>query len=81
VSLYFAECRYNTNFKWPYFRTAGGYDHMLGHAGSAICIVHTDLTLTWSKVKITDLLKLKIALFYVYLRYFGVALTTDGSLW
>jgi len=57
VSLYFAECRYNTNFKWLYFRTAGGYDHMLRHASSAICIVHTDLTSTWSKVKVTDLLK------------------------
>jgi len=24
-----AECRYYTNFKWPYFRTAGGYGHMI----------------------------------------------------
>jgi len=33
--------RYHTNFKWPYFRTAGGYGHMVGHAGSPICIAHT----------------------------------------
>ena len=32
---------------------------MVGNAGSPICIVHADMTLTWSKVKVkvTDLLK------------------------
>ena len=44
-------------FKWLHFSTAGGYSDMVGHAGSRICTVHTDLTLTWSKVKVTDLLK------------------------
>jgi len=54
----FAECRYYWDFKWPYFRTAWGYSHMVGQAGSPICIAHTDMTLTWSKVKVkvTDLL-------------------------
>ena len=76
VSSNFAERRYYTNLKSPYFRSAGGYGHMAGHAGSPMCIAHTDVTLTWSKVKVTELLK--IALFYVYLRhYFGIALTTD----
>jgi len=42
VSSSFAECRYYTNFKWPYFCTAGGYGHMVGYA---ICIAHTDVTL------------------------------------
>jgi len=50
------KCRYYTNFKWPYFHTAGGYGHMVRHAGGPICIAHTDVTLTWSKVKVTDLL-------------------------
>jgi len=66
--------------KRPYFRTAGGYCHMVGHA----CIAHTDVTLTWSMVKVkvtvTDL-KFWKPLFYIYLlRYFAVALTTDGWL-
>jgi len=58
VSWNFAECRYCTNFKWPYFRTAGCYGHAVGHAGSHISIAHTDMTLTWPKVKVklTDLL-------------------------
>jgi len=30
----FAECRYYTNFKWPYFRTTGGYGDMIGHAST-----------------------------------------------
>ena len=55
----FVECRYYTNFKWPYFRTAGGYGHMVGHTGSSIHIAHTDVTLTWSKVKVTDLLSFR----------------------
>jgi len=62
MSSNFVECQYYTNFKWPYFRTAGGYGHMVVHTGSPICIAHTDLTSTWSKIKVTDLLKL-IALF------------------
>jgi len=59
VSSNFAECRYYTNFKWPYFRNAGGYGHMVGQAGSPMCIVHTDVTLTWSKVNVTDLLNFR----------------------
>jgi len=47
----FAECRYYTNFKRPYFRTASRYSHMVGYAGSA-SIVHADMTLTRSKVKV-----------------------------
>jgi len=35
-----AECRYYTNFKWPYFRTAWGYSLMVGQAGSSIYILH-----------------------------------------
>ena len=68
------------NFKWPYFPAAGGYGHMVGHAGSPICIAHTDVTLTSSKVEVIDLLKFrKLQFFYVYLvHYFGVTLTTDG---
>jgi len=48
VSSNFAKCRYYTNFKWPYFRTAGRYGHMVGHADSPIhvCIANTDVTLT-----------------------------------
>jgi len=46
VSSNFSECRYHTNFKWPYFRTAEGYGHMVGHAGSPICIAHIAVTLT-----------------------------------
>jgi len=34
------------NFKWRYLRTAGGYGHIVRHAGSPACIVHTDVTLT-----------------------------------
>jgi len=52
-------CQYYMNFKWPYFPNAWGYGHMVGHAGSPICIAQADMTLTWSKVKVkvTDLLK------------------------
>lgn len=32
---------------------------MVGHAGSSVCIAHVDMTLTWSKVKVTDLLKFR----------------------
>jgi len=31
VNSNFAECQHYTNFKWPYFRTAWGYIHVLGH--------------------------------------------------
>jgi len=57
MGLNFVECRYYTNFKWTYFHTAGGYGNMVRHAGSPICIAYTDVTLTWSevKVKVTDL--------------------------
>jgi len=56
-----AECRYHTDFKWPHSRTAGGYGHTVGHAGCPIHTAHTDVILTWSKVKVmvTDLLKLR----------------------
>jgi len=49
------------NLKWPCFCTAGGCGHMVGYGGSPICIAHTDVTLTWSKVKVkvTDLLKFR----------------------
>ena len=58
-SYHFAECRHFAKFKWPYFHTACGYSHMLGHGGSSVCIVHVDMTLTQSKVniKVTGLLK------------------------
>jgi len=42
----FVDYRYYTNFKLSYFHTTGGYHHMVGHAGSPICIAHTDVTLT-----------------------------------
>jgi len=56
MSSNFAQCRHYTNFKWPYFRTAGGhYRHMVGHAASPICIAHTNVTFTSSKVKVNSL--------------------------
>ena len=48
----FAECRYCTKFKWPYFATARCYTYMVGYAGSPTCTVHVDLTLTRSKVNV-----------------------------
>ena len=59
MSSNFAECWYYTNFKWPYFPNGWGYSHMVRHAGSPICIAHADMTLTWSKVKVTGLLKFR----------------------
>jgi len=60
VRLYFAECRYYTNFKSPYFRTAWDYGHMVEQAGSPLCIAHDDAgtTLTWYKfrIKVTNVL-------------------------
>jgi len=44
--------RYFTKFKWPYFGTAWGYSQTVGHADSTTCIVHADVTLTRSKVKV-----------------------------
>ena len=48
----FAEGRYFTDFKWPYFGTAWYYSHVVGRAGSPSCTVYVDMTLTWSKVKV-----------------------------
>ena len=56
MSTNFAECQHYTNFKWPYFCTAWGYGHMVRYAGSPILTAHTDVTLTWSKVNVTDFL-------------------------
>jgi len=59
-------------FQMSIFPLLEVYDHMVGHAGarSSICIAHTDVTLTWSKVKVTDLLKFRKLLLYVYLLLF-----------
>jgi len=58
---------------------------MVRHVGNPTCVVHADMTLIQSKVKIkvTGFLTFrklpKIALFYVYLlRHFGMKLKTDG---
>ena len=55
----FAECRYFTKFKWPYFGSASRYSQMVGYAGSTTGIVHADVTLTRSKVKVTGLLNFR----------------------
>ena len=57
VSSNFAECRHCTDFKWPYFCIAWGWSHTVGLAGSPTGIVHANVTLTQSKVKIMGLLK------------------------
>ena len=44
-----AECRYYRTFKRPYFHNQSD---MVGCAGSPICIVQADITLTRSKVKV-----------------------------
>jgi len=84
----FAESRYFTKFKLPYFGSAWGYSQMVGQAGSSTYIVHADMTLTRSKFKIivTGLINFrklqKIALFYVYLlRHFRVELKTHDWYW
>jgi len=59
VSSNFAECQYYTNFKWPYFRIAWGYSHISSPVGSSTHIVHADVTLTRSKVKVMELLKFR----------------------
>jgi len=56
VSSNFAEYRYVTKFKWPYFGTAWDYSDMVRQVGSPTCIVHADVTLTPSKVKVTGFL-------------------------
>ena len=58
-SLKFSECRYFT--KWPYFGTEWRYSQMVGHSGSTTGIVHADMALTRSKVKVevTGLLNLR----------------------
>jgi len=48
----FAECRYFTKFKWPYFDSASRYSQIVGYAGSTTGIVHADVTLIRSKVKV-----------------------------
>ena len=48
----FPECRYFTTFKWPCFGTAWRYSQMVGYDGSPKGIVHADMTLTRSKVKV-----------------------------
>jgi len=52
MSSNFTKCRYFTKFKWLYFGSALGYSHMVGRAGSPTRIVHIDMTLTGSKVKV-----------------------------
>ena len=79
----FVECRYVTNVKWLYFHTAGSYGHMIGRARSPTRIVHVDVTVTRSKVKVAGLLNVrklpKSAKVCVYLlRHFRVELKTDG---
>jgi len=48
----FAECQHYRTFIGLYFRIAWCYSHMVGYAGSPIRIVHADMTLTRSKVKV-----------------------------
>ena len=55
----FAECRYFTKLKWPYFGTGWRYSHMVGYAGSPTYTAYVDMTLTRSKVKITGLLNFR----------------------
>ena len=50
----FTDCRYFTKFKWPYFSNAWCYSHVLGHASSPTHPVYVIVTLTRSKVKVTD---------------------------
>ena len=82
----FAVCRCFTKFKWSYFRSAWCYSHVLGHASSPTCTVYVDMTLTRSKVKVTDHLNFRQlptnAHFQVYLlRHFPLELKTDGWYW
>jgi len=42
-----------------YFGTGWCYSHMVGYTGSPIYTVYVDVTLTWSKVKVTGLLNFR----------------------
>jgi len=53
------ECRYFMKFEWSYFGSACCCSHMVGHAGSLTGIVHADVILTQSKVKVTGLLNFR----------------------
>jgi len=53
LSCDFVECRRYRTFKEPYFSIAWGSSHVVGYAGSPVCILHADMTLTRSKVKVT----------------------------
>ena len=55
----FVHYRYLTTFKWPYFGTAWRYSQTVGHAGSTTGIVHADVSLNRSKVKVTGLLNFR----------------------
>jgi len=82
----FADCWYFTKFKWPYFRSAWCYSYVLGHATSPTRTAYVDVTLTQSKVKVTDHLNCRQlainAHFQVYLLCrFRLELKTDGWRW
>jgi len=53
VTSDFVECRRYMTFKEPYFSIAWGSSHVVGYAGSPVCILRADMTLTRSKVKVT----------------------------
>jgi len=53
VTSDFVECWHYRTFKGPYFSIAWGSSHVVGYAGSPVCIVRADMTLTRSKVKVT----------------------------
>jgi len=48
VTSNFAKCLHYSTFRGPYFHITWGYSHMVGYAGSPICIAHVDMTLTQS---------------------------------
>jgi len=57
----FAECRYFTKFKWPYFSSPWCYCHVVDRAGSPTHTVYVGVTLTRSniKVNVTELLNFR----------------------
>jgi len=55
----FSEWRYFMKFKLLYFSSAWRHSQMVGHPGSPTGIVHADMTLTRSKVKVTGLLNFR----------------------
>jgi len=73
--------------KWPDFANAWCYSHMVAHAASPTRTVYVvDVTLTPSKVKVTEHLNFRqlpiTAHFQVYLlRHFRTELKTDGWHW